>query len=237
MMDLETYRTVLEWKLDRKLSTVRQFGFDEAELALRQDMAAMKVVWYNSFVKDWWWCARTCTRASRARRFCARRSRVVARARVEWLTLSGRARPPCARSFMRNTHPVLATCLSHRLHMVSKRKRFFVYYMLVALHMTFSVRGAKRRVGARPSAHRLYRACACPACACPSTAAARVARLSGRPRTHDPPARPSARPHALAAAVARRTRVIYRGGPASSCDGYRSYRRRCRRAWPTLRAT
>lgn len=41
---------------------------------------------------------------------------------------------------MRNTHPVMATCLSHRLHMVSKRKRFFVYYMLIALHMTFSVR-------------------------------------------------------------------------------------------------
>lgn len=54
-MDLETYRTVLAWKLQRKLSTVKQWGFDEAELALRQDMAAMKVVWYNNFLKDWWW--------------------------------------------------------------------------------------------------------------------------------------------------------------------------------------
>jgi len=43
MMDLETYRTVLELKLDRKLSTIRQFGFDEAELTLRQDMAARRL--------------------------------------------------------------------------------------------------------------------------------------------------------------------------------------------------
>lgn len=56
-MDLETYRTVLAWKLQRKLSTVKQWGYDEAELALRQDMAALKVVWYNHFLKDWWWCA------------------------------------------------------------------------------------------------------------------------------------------------------------------------------------
>lgn len=46
-------------------------------------------------------------------------------------------------SFLRNMHPVLATCLSHRLHPVSKAKRFFVYYMLVSLHMTFSVLSAE----------------------------------------------------------------------------------------------
>jgi len=100
MMDLETYRVVLEWKLQRKLSLIKQFGYDEAELALRQDMAAMKTVWYNSFLKDWW-------------------------------------------CFMRNTHPVMATCLSHRLHMVSKSKRFFIYFMLISLHMTFSVLSAE----------------------------------------------------------------------------------------------
>mmetsp|Transcript_3902 Transcript_3902/g.11011 ORF Transcript_3902/g.11011 Transcript_3902/m.11011 type:complete len:586 (-) Transcript_3902:130-1887(-) len=100
MMDLEVYKQVLEWKLDRQVSIVKEFGFDEAERALRQDMAAMKVVWYNSFLKDWW-------------------------------------------CFMRNTHPVLATCLSHRLHMVSKKKRLFVYAMLVSLHMTLSVLAAE----------------------------------------------------------------------------------------------
>jgi len=102
MLDLAIYKEVLEWKLRRKPSPIRHYGFDEAEMALRQDMAAMKVVWYNSFLKDWW-------------------------------------------CFMRNTHPVLATCLSHRLHMVSKGKRFFVYYMLIALHITCSVLSAEAR--------------------------------------------------------------------------------------------
>ena len=58
MLDLSVYKEVLEWKLRRKPSPFKHYGFDEAELALRQDMAAMKVVWYNNFLKDWWWCVR-----------------------------------------------------------------------------------------------------------------------------------------------------------------------------------
>lgn len=53
-MDLEVYREVLTWKRKRKLSPIKEFGFDEAETALRQDMAARKVRWYAHFLRDWW---------------------------------------------------------------------------------------------------------------------------------------------------------------------------------------
>ena len=55
MLSLEIYSLVLAWKLKRPLSLVKHFGFDEAETALRQDMAMNKVVWYDHFFQDWWW--------------------------------------------------------------------------------------------------------------------------------------------------------------------------------------
>jgi hypothetical protein len=164
-MDVATYAAVLEHKLKRKPSMLKKAncGFTETELALRQDMAALKVVWYNSFFKDWWWCARadlhTCLPVQRP----APRP-TLARIRPP-PALTRSSRPPLRRtrrtrrcrpgSFMRNTHPVMATCLSHSLHSVSKRKRFFVYYMLIGALFARAVTvrlGRAAAAAARPRA-------------------------------------------------------------------------------------
>lgn len=53
-MDVELYEAVLSFHRGKRLSTRRFFGFNEAQLALRQDMAAGRLVWYGSWYQDFW---------------------------------------------------------------------------------------------------------------------------------------------------------------------------------------
>lgn len=53
-MDVSLYEVVLSYRRGERLSDAIEYGFTEAQLALRRDMAAGRLIWYENWLQDWW---------------------------------------------------------------------------------------------------------------------------------------------------------------------------------------
>ena len=53
-MDVNLYEVVLSYRRGQRLSSRVEYGFNEAQLALRQDLSAGRLIWYDNWLQDWW---------------------------------------------------------------------------------------------------------------------------------------------------------------------------------------